>query len=207
MDSMVVQGSPPLRIGDAAPDFLARTTRGDIRLSALRGSWVVFFSHPADFTPVCSTEFAELARRQADFDSLGCRLLGLSVDSLYSHVAWIAAIRELFGVEVDFPVIEDPSMAIGRAYGMIDERSADSTAMRSTFFIDPDGVVRAITSYPHDVGRSVEEMLRLLRALQAVSGGTVLTPEGWTGDGPVLLPPAVRPDLSRDWFCRFRDRP
>jgi len=199
---------PPLRhlrIGDPAPDFRARSTNGEIQLSKLRGRWVVFFSHPADFTPVCSTEFAELARRHGEFEALGCALLGLSVDSLYSHLAWVKALRELFGVDVRFPVLEDPTMVIGRAYGMIDEHSPDSTTMRSTFFIDPEGIVRAINCYPHDVGRSVDEMLRLLAALQRVYDGKALTPEGWQPGEPVLQPPPDRAGEGADWFCRFAD--
>nr|WP_089219593.1 peroxiredoxin [Sphingomonas laterariae] len=207
MDDVTMSTAEPLRIGDSAPDFQARSTQGDFQLSALRGEWVVFFSHPADFTPVCSTEFAALARRQAEFDALGCRLVGLSVDSLYAHLAWVRALRELFDVEIAFPIIEDPSMAVGRAYGMISDAAADSMTMRSTFFIDPDGIIRAITCYPHNVGRSVEEMLRLLRALQQVDGADVLTPEGWNEGKPVLLPADEQADAGSDWFCRFADRP
>jgi peroxiredoxin (alkyl hydroperoxide reductase subunit C) len=194
----------PLRLGMPAPDFRARSTAGEIQLSALRGRWLVFFSHPSDFTPVCSSEFAELARRQAEFEALDCRLLGLSVDSLYAHFAWLRALREVLGVAITFPIIEDPSMAVGRAYGMIDDTSSDSTAMRSTFYIDPEGVIRAITCYPHNVGRSVDEMLRLLHGLRAVAGGSVLTPEGWQPGQPRMLPPdstSTRPD----WFCRYED--
>ncbi|MCP1472144.1 peroxiredoxin (alkyl hydroperoxide reductase subunit C) [Sphingobium sp. OAS761] len=196
-----------LRIGEPAPDFRARSTTGEIQLSKLRGRWVIFFSHPADFTPVCSTEFAELARRQSEFDALETSLLGLSVDSLYAHMAWVRAIRETLGAEVRFPIIEDPSMAVGRAYGMIDEQSADSMAMRSTFFIDPDGVIRAITCYPHNVGRSVEEMLRLLKALQTVGGAQTLAPEGWREGQPLLCPPSDIAEDRQDWFCRFVDAP
>lgn len=199
-----IEGRSP-RIGELAPDFRARSTGGDVQLSKLRGRWVIFFSHPADFTPVCSTEFAELARRQAEFDALEASLLGLSVDSLYSHMAWLRAIREVLGADVRFPIIEDPSMAIGRAYGMVDENSADSMAMRSTFFIDPDGVIRAITCYPHNVGRSVDEMLRLLKALKAVSGAPALAPEGWLEGRPLLRPPGDIADDRRDWFCRYED--
>ena len=197
----------PLRIGSKAPDFIARSTQGDFRLSAFRGQWILLFSHPADFTPVCSTEFVAMARRQAEFEALGCRLVGLSVDSLYSHIAWARALRDLFDVEIAFPIIEDPSMAVGRAYGMIDENAADSMTMRSTFFIDPRGVIRATTCYPHNVGRSVEEMLRLLRALRRVDDADVLTPEGWIEDEPALLPASEQADSSPDWFCRFEDRP
>jgi peroxiredoxin (alkyl hydroperoxide reductase subunit C) len=194
-------------IGETAPDFRARSTGGEIQLSKLRGRWVIFFSHPADFTPVCSTEFAELARRQSDFDALETSLLGLSVDSLYSHLAWVRAIREALDADVRFPIIEDPSMAIGRAYGMIDEQSADSMAMRSTFFIDPEGVIRAITCYPHNVGRSVDEMLRMLKALKAVSNAQTLAPEGWREGKPLLSPPSDIDEDREDWFCRFVDAP
>ena len=190
------------RIGMSAPDFRARSTGGDIQLSAFRGRWVIFFSHPSDFTPVCSTEFAELARRQAQFDALDCQLIGLSVDSLYSHLAWIRALREALGVDVEFPILEDPSMAIGRAYGMIDDHSADSTSMRSTFYIDPEGVIRAITCYPHNVGRSVDEMLRLLQGLREVAANDVLTPEGWRPGQPRMLLPDSTSDRA-DWFCSF----
>jgi peroxiredoxin (alkyl hydroperoxide reductase subunit C) len=197
---------PPLRIGLSAPDFRARSTLGDIQLSGLRGKWVIFFSHPADFTPVCSTEFAELARRQAEFDALDCQLVGLSVDSLHAHHAWIRALREVLGVAIAFPILEDPSMAIGRAYGMIDDLSADSTAMRSTFYIDPAGVIRAITCYPHNVGRSVEEMVRLLQGLRTVDSAAVLTPEGWQPGRARMLPPDHAADRP-DWFCRYEDQP
>ncbi len=195
----------PLRLGDIAPDFRARSTTGPVQLADYRGRWTIFFSHPADFTPVCSTEFVEIARRQAEFEALDCALLGLSVDSLYSHLAWVQALHDVFGAKVGFPVIEDPSMAIGRAYGMIDDQSADSMTMRSTYFIDPDGVIRAITCYPHDVGRSVDEMLRMVRALQAVSTHRALAPEGWRDGEPLLALPLERSDgtPSRpDWFCR-----
>ncbi len=193
------------RLGDAAPDFRARTTRGEVKLSDYRGKWVIFFSHPADFTPVCSTEFVALARQQAEFEALDCALLGLSVDSLYSHIAWVRALQEQFGVEITFPIIEDPSMAVGRAYGMIANDASDSMAMRSTYYIDPDGLVRAITTYPHTVGRSIEEMLRLLRALQAVSTQEGLAPEGWTEGQPLLALPAddiTAAPSAADWFCR-----
>lgn len=196
--------TPHLRIGDVAPDFSARTTMGDVTLSQYRGKWLVFFSHPADFTPVCTTEFVALAKAADRFAALDCTLLGLSVDSLFSHIAWMRAIREAFGVTINFPVIEDPSMAVGRAFGMIDETSQDSAAVRSTYFIDPDGVIRAITTYPHNVGRSVEEMLRIVAALQRAAGDKVLTPEGWQQGDEVLLPPATSSgdETGSDWFCK-----
>lgn len=197
----------PVRLGDPAPDFVARSTQGEIRLSAFRGRWLIFFSHPADFTPVCTTEFVALARRQPAFEALDCALVGLSVDSLYAHLAWVRAIEAQLGVAIGFPIIEDPSMAVGRAYGMIDEASADATAMRSTYFIDPAGVVRAITCYPHSVGRSADEMLRMVRALKAVDSGEGFAPEGWQpGDRLLDLPPEASTSLAPgpDWFCRAK---
>jgi len=194
----------PLRIGDTAADFRARTTMGDKSLSDFRGRWLIFFSHPADFTPVCTTEFVALARASADFDAADCALLGLSVDSLYSHLAWVKAIEEQFDTKIGFPIVEDPSMVVGRAYGMIDDAAVDSTAVRSTYFIDPEGVVRAITTYPHNVGRSVAEMLRLLQALQAVSDGQNVAPENWHPGQELLSPPALTADSiagRSDWFC------
>jgi len=197
-------GSRPLRIGDSAPEFRARTTQGDVALSDYRGRWLVFFSHPADFTPVCTTEFVALAKAEARFAALDCALLGLSVDSLFSHVAWLRAIRDAFHVSVDFPVVEDPSMAVGHAYGMIDDDMQGSATIRSTYFIDPGGIIRAITTYPHNVGRNVEEMLRMVAALQRAADDTALTPEGWQPGDDVLLPPAMHMEKSDDaeWFCK-----
>jgi peroxiredoxin 2/4 len=195
----------PVRLGDVAPDFLARSTKGPVRLSDFRGQWVIFFSHPADFTPVCTTEFIGLAQHKAAFDALDCALIGLSVDSLYSHLAWIRAIEIEFGARIEFPIIEDPTMVIGRAYGMIDEASSDSVSMRSAFFIDPNGMVRAITSYPYNVGRSVPEMLRLVEALKAVDEGRGFAPESWVPGQPLLAPPPDGPipiDQEAGWFCR-----
>lgn len=180
----------PLRIGDAAPDFQARSTMGEVRLSEYRGKWLMLFSHPADFTPVCTSEFVSLARAADAFAALDCGLLGLSVDSLYAHLAWVRQIRRTFAVSIPFPIIEDPSMAIGRAYGMIEPHATDSSAVRATYFVDPAGVIRAMTWYPLTVGRSVEEMLRMVAALQRTSGDDVLAPEGWRpGDDLLVTPP------------------
>ena len=200
--------SRPIRIGEKAPDFRARTTLGERSLSAYQGQWLILFSHPADFTPVCTTEFIALAKSADAFEAAGCALLGLSVDSIYSHIAWVTAIKQNFGVIVPFPIIEDPSMAVGRAYGMIDEAAVDSAAVRSTYFIDPKGVVRAITTYPHNVGRSVSEMLRLLHALQATEGGEALAPEGWQPGDRLLALPAISSGqigTGDDWFCQLVD--
>jgi len=180
----------PLRINDRAPDFSARTTQGQKRLSDYRGRWLVLFSHPADFTPVCTSEFIGLARRQADFSAIGCDLMALSVDSLYSHLAWLKDIHDRLGVKVEFPIIEDPSMVIGQAFGMLDPASPDSATVRATFVIDPQGVIRALSWYPMTVGRSVAELLRLVQALQASDREGASTPEGWN-EGQALLEPAA----------------
>lgn len=200
----------PLRIGEKAPVFRARSTRGDVSLDHYRGRWLVFFSHPADFTPVCTSEFVALSHAAPRFAALDCALLGLSVDSLYAHVAWVKTIKESFGVEVPFPIVEDASMVIGRAYGMIDDDARDSSSMRASYFIDPDGIIRAIAWYPLTVGRSVEEMLRLVAALQRTAAGEVMTPEGWRPGEDLLLPPdqtmadALKPDAPAAWFYKTR---
>ncbi|MGA0563808.1 peroxiredoxin [Ancylobacter sp. VNQ12] len=195
----------PLRIGDPAPLFHARSTRGPVDLASYRGRWLVFFSHPADFTPVCTSEFIALARLAPRFEAAGFALLGLSVDSLFAHVAWLRAIREAFGIDVPFPVIEDPSMAIGRAYGMIDQAAQDSSTVRASYFIDPNGIIRAMSWYPMTVGRSADEMLRLAAALKRVEAGDAVTPEGWQPGDPVLSPLSEETALSEpagDWFCQ-----
>ena len=203
MNEVMLRPSPPaLRMGDAAPDFEARSTQGPIRLSDFRGRWLVFFSHPADFTPVCSTEFAAIAKAHKRFAELDCALLGLSVDSLYAHLAWTRAIRELFDVDIPFPVIEDPSMLVGRTYGMIDETAENSAGVRATYFIDPDGIIRAITHYPLTIGRSIDEMVRMVAALQASSSGEKLAPADWQPGQPLLLPANETAQNEADWFCR-----
>jgi peroxiredoxin (alkyl hydroperoxide reductase subunit C) len=200
----------PLRIGDPAPEFRARTTCGERSLSDYRGDWLMLFAHPADFTPVCTTEFISLAKSAAQFDAIGCKLLGISVDSLYAHVAWLHDIHERFGVKVTFPVIEDPSMIIATAYGMLDPQSPDAAAVRASYVIDPQGIIRAMTWYPMNVGRSIAEQLRLVRALQAADRNSASTPEGWNDDLPLLYPAPTTLDeaLSGDradgapWYFR-----
>ncbi len=200
----------PVQIGDPAPDFQARTTMGDMRLSDHRGSWVILFSHPADFTPVCTSEFVALSRANDRFAALGCKLIAVSVDSLYSHLGWIRAIHDHFGVAVGFPIVEDPSMVIGRAFGMLAEDAPDAATLRATFFIDPEGIVRAKLCYPATIGRSVEELLRVVAALQRVDRDNVVTPEGWHPGDDVLLPPYQDQTSALDaagdacWFHRTR---
>ncbi|QIG54559.1 peroxiredoxin [Altererythrobacter sp. BO-6] len=195
-----------LRIGDHAPDFAARSTTGDVRLSDFRGRWLILFSHPADFTPVCTTEFVELARMAAEFERRDCALMALSVDSLFSHFAWLRMIRDRFGVEVRFPIVEDPTLVIGRAFGMVAPQDSDSATVRTTFFIDPAGTIRAMTCYPANMGRSIPEMLRMLDALQAVDAQHGLAPANWQPGDPLLKPPSQKLDdvyAARDasaWF-------
>lgn len=195
-----------VRIGEVAPGFEARSTVGRLKLSDYRGRWIVLFSHPADFTPVCTTEFVAMAKSAKRFEKLGCELMAVSIDSLYAHFAWLKAIKERFDVEVRFPIVEDPTLVIGRAYGMIDEESVDSGAVRSSFFIDPEGIVRAITSYPASVGRSVDEMVRLVAALQESDRADALAPEGWEPGQPLLQSPhptldgVFQSEGSVDWF-------
>lgn len=187
--SSAVPGQVIPRIGDAAPNFTARTTMGMLTLSELRGRWVVLFAHPADFTPVCTSEFIALSQAADQFEAMNCTLLGLSVDSLPAHIAWVEAVRTQFGVTIPFPIIEDASMVIAQAYGMLDEMAENSATVRAVHMIDPDGVIRAVVWYPTAVGRSVSELLRLLTALQTVTAEPVVTPEGWQAGQPTLLPP------------------
>lgn len=201
----------PPGLGDRAPVFEARTTMGPVSLADYRGRWLLLFSHPADFTPVCTSEFVALSRAADRFAALGCDLLAISVDSLYSHLAWVRAIRDHFGVTVGFPIVEDPSMVIGRAYGMISATARDASAMRSTFIIDPAGIIRALTCYPATVGRSVEELLRLVAALQRVDADDIVTPEGWHPGDAVMVPPAatqaamLAAGTDQPWFARKAD--
>ncbi|MDE2410179.1 MAG: peroxiredoxin [Sphingomonadales bacterium] len=200
--------APSPRIGDKAPDFTARTTQGMVTLGQFRGRWLVLFSHPADFTPVCTSEFIAFVRHAADFAALDCALLGHSVDSLFSHLAWLRLLRDEFGAEVTFPVIEDPTMEIARGYGMISADEATAASVRAVYVIDPAGVIRAINWYPINVGRSVAEILRLVAALQRAEDGPVITPEGWQPGDDVLAPPgtlteeALASKACSGWFYR-----
>jgi peroxiredoxin (alkyl hydroperoxide reductase subunit C) len=194
------------RINEPAPDFQARTTHGVKKLADYRGKWLVLFSHPADFNPVCTTEFMAFAKRHADFQALNTELLGLSIDSYYSHVAWVRNIKEKFGVEIPFPIIEDLSMKVARAYGMIHPGAADTSAVRATFIIDPEGMLRAMVYYPMTNGRSINEFVRLVAALQTSDANKVATPEGWQPGDKVIVPPpadmaAAEARMQEDYEC------
>ena len=155
------------QIGDNAPDFDANTTNGKIVFSDFAdGRWVVLFSHPSDFTPVCTTELEGFAERKKEFDSLDTLIIGLSTDSVHAHLAWIKNVREKTGVYIDFPIIADTDMEISRLYGMVHPRESEFTTVRAVFLIDPYQVIRLIMYYPLNIGRNLEEILRALEALQ-----------------------------------------
>ena len=177
------------RLNEPAPDFVAPTTHGEKKLSDYRGKWLVLFSHPADFTPVCTTEFMAFARRARDFAEVNTELLGLSIDSTFSHIAWERNIKEKFGVEIPFPIIADLKMDVAKKYGMIHPGAADTSAVRATFIIDPEGILRAMVYYPMTNGRSIDEILRLVKALQTSDEYGVATPEGWQPGDKVIVPP------------------
>ena len=190
-----VTGTP--RIGDPAPPFTAKTTQGDITFPAdYSGSWVIFFSHPADFTPVCTSEFMTFATLQDDFARLNTKLVGLSIDGLYSHIAWLRTIKEritfrdMKDVDVTFPLIDDVSMTVARLYGMIMPNEDTTKAVRAVFIIDPAGVIRTIVYYPLSTGRNIPELLRVVKALQTADMFTVATPADWQPGEPVIVPPA-----------------
>jgi len=202
------------RLNEPAPIFDALTTLGRKTLEDYRGQWLVLFSHPADFTPVCTTEFMGFGRRYSDFRAIGCELLGLSVDSQYSHVAWVREIERKFEVEIGFPIIADRSMEVARAYGMIQPGASDTSTVRATFVIDPEGVLRAMFYYPMENGRSSGEILRLVKAMQTSDAFGVATPENWQpGDQVIARPPESLAEAAArmadteydcvDWyFCR-----
>jgi peroxiredoxin (alkyl hydroperoxide reductase subunit C) len=182
------------RIGDPAPAFTAVTTEGEINFPAdYEGKWVIFFSHPADFTPVCTTEFMAAAAMQHQFAAYNTELLGLSVDGLYSHIAWLRTIKEKIvfrdfkDVDVSFPVIADVSMDVARRYGMIMPGEDSTKAVRAVFVVDPKGIIRAIIYYPLSLGRNFDELLRVIKALQTTDHFGVATPADWRPGEPVIL--------------------
>ena len=184
------------RINEPAPDFKAKTTHGVKSLSDYKGKWLVLFSHPADFTPVCTTEFMAFAKHYDEFKKLNAELLGLSIDSNYAHIAWVRNIKEKFGVDIQFPIIEDLSMKVANAYGMIHPGADDTSAVRATFIIDPEGMMRAMVYYPMTNGRSIPEFLRLLAALQTSAKHSCATPEGWQPGDKVIVPPPQTADAA-----------
>lgn len=183
-------------IGEPAPEFKAQTTHGPIEFPKdFKGKWVVFFSHPADFTPVCTTEFVSFAKHYKDFQALNTELLGLSVDHVYSHIKWVEWIKEKLGVEIPFPIVADTTGKIAELYGMIQPGESNVATVRAVFIISPGGIIRAILYYPLTVGRSTPEILRLLKALQTALNEGVAIPANWPeneliGSNVIVPPPA-----------------
>ena len=193
------------RIGDPAPTFTASTTQGEINFPAdYAGQWVILFSHPADFTPVCTTEFMTFASLADEFRAYNTQLVGLSVDGLYSHIAWLRTIQDkiefnnMKNVEVKFPLIDDISMAIAQKYGMIMPGEDSTKAVRAVFVIDPQGVIRTIIYYPLSMGRNFDEIMRVIKALQTADAFSVATPADWRPGDRVIVPPAGSCGTAKD---------
>jgi peroxiredoxin (alkyl hydroperoxide reductase subunit C) len=184
------------RLNEPAPDFEAKTTHGVKKLADYRGRYLVLFSHPADFTPVCTTEFVAFARHYKAFQERNTDLLGLSIDSNFAHLAWVRNMKERLGVDIPFPIIEDLSMNVAHAYGMIHPGSSETSAVRAVFVIDDKGILRAMVYYPKDNGRSVPEILRLVQALQTTDRHKVATPEGWKPGDQVIVPPPATAEAA-----------
>lgn len=187
---METQTAQMLRIGDIAPDFEAVTTKGKIKFSDFApGKWTVLFSHPADFTPVCTTEMTGFALNKDTFDALNTELLGLSIDSIHSHLAWVNNVREKTNVYFDFPIIADIDMKVSKLYGMLQPNESETAAVRAVFFIDPSKKVRLIMYYPLNVGRNMDEIIRVLEALQISDEYKVAIPLNWRKGDKVIVPP------------------
>ena len=207
-------------IGEKAPSFEAQTTKGKVSFPEdYKGRWVVLFSHPADFTPVCTTEFVAFQKRYEEFRKLNCELIGLSIDQVFSHIKWVEWIKEKLGVEIEFPIIADDRGQIATLFGMI-HPSKGSNTVRAVFIIDPNGVVRAMLYYPQEVGRNMDEILRMVKALQISDDNKVAIPANWPNneliEDKVIIPPATDEKTAKErlekakakevecfdwWFC------
>jgi peroxiredoxin (alkyl hydroperoxide reductase subunit C) len=187
------------RIGDMAPDFEAVTTKGNIKFSDFaKDKWIVMFSHPADFTPVCTTEMSGFATRKGEFDALNTELLGLSIDSIHAHLGWVQNVRQNTGVYFDFPIIADIDMKVSKLYGMLQPNESETAAVRAVFFIDPEKKIRLIMYYPLNVGRNMDEILRALEALQVSDKFKVAMPLDWKKGDKVIVPPPKTLDEMND---------
>lgn len=210
-------------IGDKAPAFQALTTNGTVNFPEdYKGSWVLFFSHPSDFTPVCTTEFMTLSSMKEEFKAMNVSLLGLSVDSLYSHIAWIRKIEELHwkdmkNVKIDFPVIADLNTKVSTLYGMLQPNVSSTQAVRAVFIIDPEGIIRSIVYYPLTTGRNFDEIKRMIQALQKSDATNTATPANWRpGEDLIIHTPVTTSaaeagmastnadEYALDWFLRFK---
>lgn len=210
-------------IGDKAPAFTALTTNGKVNFPEdYKGKWVLFFSHPSDFTPVCTTEFMTLASMKEEFKAMNVELLGLSVDSLYSHIAWVRAIetyewKDMKDIKIDFPVIADLNTKVATLYGMLQPNVSSTQAVRAVFLIDPEGTIRSITYYPLSTGRNFDEIKRMIQAIQKADEAHCSTPADWRpGDDVIISAPVTceaaaagmaseeEDEYALDWFLRFK---
>jgi peroxiredoxin (alkyl hydroperoxide reductase subunit C) len=189
LEEKIEEKKPLLSLGEVVPDFEAVTTHGKIRLSDFKGKWVILFSHPADFTPVCTTEFVAFAQIYPELAKRNVQLIGLSIDSVYSHIAWVRTIKEKFGVTIPFPIIADLDMKVANLFGMIHPKQSTTAAVRCVFVIDPEMKLRAMIYYPLNVGRNMDEILRLIDALQTADKYKVALPANWRPGDPVIVPP------------------
>jgi peroxiredoxin (alkyl hydroperoxide reductase subunit C) len=201
------------RIGDQAPSFTAETTQGTIHFpDDYNGKWIILFSHPADFTPVCTSEFMTFAKREKEFAKLNTKLVGLSVDGLYSHIAWLRTIKEkiefrdMKNMEVNFPLIEDITMNVAQKYGMIQPNESSTKAVRAVFFIDPKGIIRAIIYYPLSLGRNFNELKRVLIGLQTADKYAVALPADWQPGEDVIVPPPNSCGVAKDRMAGKEDK-
>ncbi|HEY0079482.1 MAG TPA: peroxiredoxin [Pyrinomonadaceae bacterium] len=203
------------RINDQAPEFEAKSTHGPLKLSDFKGKWVVLFSHPADFTPVCTTEFVEFAHRSDEFRKRNAQLIGLSVDSVPAHIAWIRNIEQHFGVKIDFPVVADLDTKVAQKYGLIHPGASETATVRAVFIIDDKQKVRGIIYYPMTCGRNIDEVLRAVEAMQTADANACATPANWKpGDKVVVPPPQTIEDAEKrlqsdyevtDWYFSKRN--
>ncbi|MEX1132229.1 MAG: peroxiredoxin [Flavobacteriales bacterium] len=192
------------RIGDQAPDFEALTTTGPMKFSEyIKDSWTILFSHPADFTPVCTTELSGFAHEKQWFAERNTKLIGESIDSIHSHIAWVQAVREKTGVYMDFPIIADIDMKVARLYGMLHDNASNTAAVRAVFFIDPKGIIRLIMYYPLNVGRNMEEIKRVLEAMQTADANSCAMPLNWKKGEKVILP---APKTLKDLDARLSEK-
>ncbi|MFN2394941.1 MAG: peroxiredoxin [Bacteroidales bacterium] len=211
-------------IGDPAPSFKAKTTMGPLNFPEdYKGKWVILFSHPADFTPVCTTEFMTFAVMQEEFRKLNTELIGLSIDSIYAHIAWLRTIKEkiefkgMKDVEVNFPLIEDLKMDVSRKFGMVQPNASTTQAVRAVFIMDPEAKVRAILYYPMSTGRNMDEIKRMIIAMQKADKEQIATPANWQPGDDVIVPPPGSCGTAKervqnqdentyclDWFMCFR---
>jgi peroxiredoxin (alkyl hydroperoxide reductase subunit C) len=201
-------------IGEKAPEFEAPTTHGTLRLSDYKGSWLILFSHPADFTPVCTTEFMAFSEIYPDLQKRNTELLGLSVDSTSSHIAWVRNVEEKMGVKIPFPIIADLNKDVSKLYGMIHPAQSSTETVRTVFIIDPEGILRTILYYPLSTGRNMQEIQRIIDALQTTDEHSVATPANWKPGDPVVVPPPHTSEAAeervkqgydcKDWYLCFK---